>query len=204
MMDNKNGILKILAFCLTIESIKQLPLYIIFSIFLITAIPESNAAIPAAAPAFTGKEADRLVAMDDHLTVYDFGARTYMPVQGSFMSPDPVSGDVLNPLIWNRYAFCLNNPVNYVDPDGKEAFSATATALFFISPDPITKGIVLVGTAGLVAYAAVEIYNYFSEDAGTENQSEIRKDPEPNRGKAKPHGGEEHNGAIDAEIEHLK
>ena len=34
------------------------------------------------------------------------------------MSPDPLmaSGRVENPQTWNRYAYALNNPVNFIDP----------------------------------------------------------------------------------------
>lgn len=38
------------------------------------------------------------------------------------MTPDPVECDFTNPLFWNRYAFCLNNPIDLVDPDGKDSY----------------------------------------------------------------------------------
>ncbi len=69
---------------------------------------------------FTGKEIDRIEAGGNHLNINDFGARHHLPETAAFMSPDPVAGNVGNPLSWNRYAFCLNNPVNYVDPDGEK------------------------------------------------------------------------------------
>jgi hypothetical protein len=30
--------------------------------------------------------------------------------------------DKMNPMSWNRYAYCLNNPYKYVDPDGEIPF----------------------------------------------------------------------------------
>ncbi len=69
---------------------------------------------------FTGKEIDRIEAGENHLNINDFGARHHLPETAAFMSPDPVEGDFSNPLSWNRYAFCLNNPVNFVDPDGEK------------------------------------------------------------------------------------
>jgi hypothetical protein len=35
-----------------------------------------------------------------------------------WLSPDPVAGDILNPQSLNRYAYVLNNPVNFIDPLG--------------------------------------------------------------------------------------
>jgi RHS repeat-associated protein len=47
-------------------------------------------------------------------------ARYYASVQGRFISTDPLlaSGRPLNPKTWNRYAYALNNPLRFVDPDG--------------------------------------------------------------------------------------
>lgn len=45
-------------------------------------------------------------------------ARHYDPSLGRFLSPDPVLGNLLEPQSWNRYAYVLNNPMNFVDPSG--------------------------------------------------------------------------------------
>ena len=42
------------------------------------------------------------------------GARFYDPALGRFISPDITPG-------LNRYAYCLNNPVNAIDPSGYTA-----------------------------------------------------------------------------------
>jgi RHS repeat-associated protein len=52
---------------------------------------------------------------------YHFGAREYIPIHGSWLSPDPAglaAVDPSNPQTWNRYAYVANNPVSYVDPYG--------------------------------------------------------------------------------------
>jgi RHS repeat-associated protein len=65
-------------------------------------------------------------------------ARYYSSIQGRFTSVDPYdplnSGEdiasrdyyILQPQNWNRYAFALNNPHKYVDPDGKNPLLTAA------------------------------------------------------------------------------
>ena len=46
-------------------------------------------------------------------------ARYYDPVIGRFLSIDPVTFmDVGHPGAFNRYAYSLNDPVNWTDPTG--------------------------------------------------------------------------------------
>lgn len=55
-----------------------------------------------------------------------FGARYMSAAQGRFTSPDPHTGTllhVLNPQRWNMYAYAVNNPLLYVDPDGRDAIA---------------------------------------------------------------------------------
>ncbi len=49
------------------------------------------------------------------LSVYDFNARTYDQSLGRFLSIDPLAENYYSV---SPYAFCSNNPVNFVDPDG--------------------------------------------------------------------------------------
>ena len=62
---------------------------------------------------YTGKEAQN----EDFGTCYtDFGARQYSPALRRWMTPDPLSEKYYGT---SPYAFCNNNPVNFVDPDGR-------------------------------------------------------------------------------------
>ncbi len=47
---------------------------------------------------------------------YDYGSRYYNPMLGMFMSVDP---QAYRGYSWSPYAYCLNNPMFYVDPDGE-------------------------------------------------------------------------------------
>ena len=64
---------------------------------------------------FTQKERDNETGLDY------FGARYFASTQGRFTGVDPsrVSIHVVNPQTWNRYAFSNNNPLVFVDNDGK-------------------------------------------------------------------------------------
>ena len=75
---------------------------------------------------FTGKEKDQgpMEWRNDY-----FGARYMSSAQGRFTSPDPVnhpSGSknpaafLMDPQRWNVYSYVRNNPLGFVDPDGRE------------------------------------------------------------------------------------
>ncbi|CAN97151.1 conserved carbohydrate-binding protein, Rhs family [Sorangium cellulosum So ce56] len=73
---------------------------------------------------FTGKELDQATGL------YYFGARYYDPRSSVWLSPDPIldeymeggpGGGVFNPGNLGLYSYTLNNPVNLVDPDGRQA-----------------------------------------------------------------------------------
>ena len=52
----------------------------------------------------------------------NMNARLYDPVLARFLSPDPYIPDPLSSQSLNRYSYCLNNPLCYVDQNGKIPF----------------------------------------------------------------------------------
>ncbi len=60
----------------------------------------------------------------DGTGLYFYGARYYDPVLGRFISPDTLVPNYINPQSFNRYSYCLNNPLRYVDPSGSMSLSA--------------------------------------------------------------------------------
>ncbi len=64
---------------------------------------------------FTGKERDAETGLDY------FGARYLASAQGRFTSPDAPFADQFpeNPQSWNLYSYTRNNPLRYVDDDGR-------------------------------------------------------------------------------------
>jgi RHS repeat-associated protein len=67
---------------------------------------------------FTGKPQDTGTGLSY------YGARWYDANLGRFISPDPAGFVETNPVSFNRYAYANNNPVRYVDPDGRWAEDA--------------------------------------------------------------------------------
>ena len=63
---------------------------------------------------YNGKE-DQNIEFD--LPTLDYGARHYSPSTARWLSPDPLAEKYYN---LSPYAFCGNDPVNYVDPDGRD------------------------------------------------------------------------------------
>jgi RHS repeat-associated protein len=54
----------------------------------------------------------------DGTGLYYYNARYYDPTIGRFISPDTMIQNPANPQCFNRYSYCLNNPLKYTDPSG--------------------------------------------------------------------------------------
>jgi RHS repeat-associated protein len=57
--------------------------------------------------------------LDAESGLYYFNARYYDPELGRFTQPDSTIADLSNPQSYNRYSYCVNNPLRYTDPDGR-------------------------------------------------------------------------------------
>jgi len=55
---------------------------------------------------------------DGESGLYNYNARLYDPIIGRFVSADTIVPEPYKPQSLNRYSYCLNNPVKYVDPTG--------------------------------------------------------------------------------------
>ncbi len=86
----------------------------------------SNPGITGGQPKhFTSKERDTETGFDY------FGARYYGSKIGRFTTTDPaytISENLVDPQRWNRYAYGRNNPLRYVDPDGRADVETPALA----------------------------------------------------------------------------
>ena len=64
---------------------------------------------------YNGKELDCMHG----LNFYDYGARQYDPLLGMFTQMDPLAEKYYG---ISPYAYCANNPVNTIDPDGRSTW----------------------------------------------------------------------------------
>jgi RHS repeat-associated protein len=51
--------------------------------------------------------------------LYNMNGRLYDPVVGRFLNADPFVQDPGNTQSYNRYSYCLNNPLKFTDPSGE-------------------------------------------------------------------------------------
>ena len=66
---------------------------------------------------YNGKEQLRFESLNLDPGLTDYGARYYAPTFGRWTSPDPLADKYYSV---SPYAFCGNNPVNFIDPDGRD------------------------------------------------------------------------------------
>ncbi|MFQ9317641.1 DUF6443 domain-containing protein [Dysgonomonas mossii] len=64
---------------------------------------------------YNGKELDQMHG----LNLYDYSARYYESAVGRFTTVDPHAENYYN---WSPYSYALNNPVNAIDPDGRDSY----------------------------------------------------------------------------------
>ncbi len=71
----------------------------------------------------------------DGESVNDYAmARYYINRFGRFSSPDPLAGSISDPQSLNRYAYVENDPIDAIDPDGREPTLTPADPCGHITP----------------------------------------------------------------------
>ncbi|PXV59424.1 RHS repeat-associated protein [Dysgonomonas alginatilytica] len=71
---------------------------------------------------YNGKELDR----NHELNWYDYSARFVDNAIGRTPTQDPLSEKFYN---WSPYVYCYNNPMKFIDPDGKQGILTTSTPI---------------------------------------------------------------------------
>ncbi len=98
------------------------------------------------------------------------GVRWYDPTVGRFLQQDPWLGSLSVPLTLNAYAYCVNDPMNAVDPSGQKpgdifnsSRSAALDAMRYYMPKSVNEGVEYAGWI----YKIKEGYTYGHPSKGT-------------------------------------
>lgn len=99
---------------------------------------------------FTGKPRDSETGLDY------FGERYYSSNIGRFQSVDPGKPNPRIPQTWNKYTYCMNNPLKYIDPWGE----------YFVVPqgDPHRKAILRALARGALTKSGGELFRSIQRD----------------------------------------
>jgi RHS repeat-associated protein len=79
---------------------------------------------------------------DSDLGLYYLRARYYNPVTGRFMSRDPEDGDPTDPASLHKYLYAGGDPVNRIDPRGREEFVENGLITKLVTLTVVTTAIV--------------------------------------------------------------
>jgi RHS repeat-associated protein len=118
--------------------------------------------LPSSGVLYNGKELDNISA----LHWYDYSARHYDATLGRFITPDPLSEKYYN---ISPYAYCVNNPIRYIDPTGMDWYEAqdgTVTWTDYTSQKDLDDNNI---TGKYLGQAHVVFNGSRSEQLGTKN-----------------------------------
>ena len=111
---------------------------------------------------FTGQ------VFDAESGLYYYNARYYDPELGRFIQPDDTIPDLGNPQSYNRYSYCVNNPLRYTDPTGHSfedyVLGATGLAGFVASSRADAWSQTVGGRSGNLGFKSfADAQNYVAE-----------------------------------------
>ena len=118
--------------------------------------------------------------------LYNMNGRLYDPVVGRFLSADPIIQDPGFTQSYNRYSYCLNNPLKFTDPSGNTWWSKLWN---WMNEHPTQVGFNVNGAGNVNANASVnghEVFNTANIDrsgpsvkATYDELAQVRKDYGP-------------------------
>jgi RHS repeat-associated protein len=115
----------------------------------------------------------------DDTGLYYYGARYYDAGMGRFISPDTIVPDPANPQSFNRYSYCLNNPLKYLDPSGHVVYiKGYDVESLYNSMENFFYGMPNQGIIDAIISPEFQAYNTFRSDysavAGVFESSDLK------------------------------
>lgn len=142
---------------------------------------------------FTGKERDTESGLDF------FGARYYWNSAGRFTSVDPLGGHIEYPQSLNKYAYVMNNPLKYIDPDGRDFYMLDKEGKRVLGGDACSDG--RCDADGYLVVKSSDLSNKESGFSGTVNEKGIQITANKGTGFAGTYSGEFVEGTGGARLE---
>jgi hypothetical protein len=108
----------------------------------------------------------------EHGRVAEGGRALVRPCNWAVPEKDPWLGSLALPLTLNRYGYCTNNPINWIDPSGLLKVKVTITAEAALKGE-ISTGLLPEGKAEITlkASASIEVGLEGKDMAGIMNQA---------------------------------
>ncbi len=105
---------------------------------------------------FNGKELQTIANME----YLDYGARFYDPTIARWLTRDPLADDYYS---LSPYGYCANNPIIYIDPDGRKIVDANGKPITYSAKtgwsSNVTADVRRIGTAMMATPKGTEMFN---------------------------------------------
>lgn len=115
---------------------------------------------------FAGMEREAPLSGDMASERYYDHARLISAYRGRFNSPDQLTGKIEDPQSWHRYAYARNNPLKYVDPDGRNpvaiAIGWSALRAAAVEAMPVIGATVAAVATHYLVKAALSDFNRYA------------------------------------------
>jgi len=101
----------------------------------------------------------------EHLPEFDLinmNGRMYNPILGRFLSPDPYVQAPEFSQSYNRYAYCINNPLIYTDPTGEKWKGWKWGVLDLLTRGAVSTTVGLTAMAAAITYGGIAAPTFFT------------------------------------------
>ena len=142
----------------------------------------------------------------DEFGLINMNGRCYDPLLGRILSPDPDLQDPSNIQNYNRYSYCLNNPLKYTDPSGYYIYGHTQTLFSLPSFNHVAQFYDNAGDFMDLLQARLEfeqddLYAMIAQGTGNGNNAEDKSNTNVNTSSPSYYGNSDEKSNSEAKLE---